>query len=208
VAIAERALAADHDRSGGDHYQVVVHIDHDTLRHDDEEGGCTLDDGPALATETARRLACDGSVLAMSERGGEPIAAGRKTRTVRAALRRALRARDRGCRFPGCENHLFVDAHHIEHWARGGATELDNLVLLCRRHHRLLHEGGYTMDRDGRVFDPWGCELVRVPQPPPGDPARIPRPRESLHSAFAATSRRIAALRPVPNLDRGQPLLN
>jgi hypothetical protein len=62
----------------------------------------------------------------------------------------ALRARDPGCRFPGCENRRFLDAHHVHHWARGGPTTMENLLLLCRRHHRLVHEGGYRVDRHGR----------------------------------------------------------
>jgi hypothetical protein len=87
-------------------------------------------------------------------------------------LRRALRRRDRGCRFPGCENHRFVDAHHIEHWAQGGETSVDNLVLLCRRHHKLLHEGGYLVERlpagKLRFRYPWGEPLPDAPRPPPG----------------------------------------
>ncbi|MHB1191471.1 MAG: HNH endonuclease signature motif containing protein [Longimicrobiales bacterium] len=84
---------------------------------------------------------------------------GRRTRTIPPALRRALEARDRGCRFPGCGSR-FTDAHHVTHWADGGATSLGNTVLLCRHHHRLVHEGGWRIlwDRDGRpVFaDPRG----------------------------------------------------
>ena len=79
---------------------------------------------------------------------------GRKTRTIPPALRRALRARDRGCRFPGCTHTRFVDAHHVEHWINGGETSLDNTVLLCRRHHRAIHEHGFTVTRedDALVF--------------------------------------------------------
>jgi hypothetical protein len=91
---------------------------------------------------------------------------------VSPALRRALRGRDRGCRFPGCERTRFVDAHHLRHWADGGETSLDNLVLLCRRHHRLMHEGGYSVGRlsqDGLRFrDPAGAPIPAVPRPPPG----------------------------------------
>jgi hypothetical protein len=68
-------------------------------------------------------------------------------------MQRALRSRDGDCRFPGCTHERFVDAHHIEHWADGGETSIDNLVLLCRRHHRLVHEGGFGLNRvaDGRI---------------------------------------------------------
>ena len=85
--------------------------------------------------------------MPLLERAGRPLSVGRKTRSVPPALRRALASRDRGCRFPGCTNHRTVDAHHIQHWANGGATSLDNLVQLCRHHHRLLHEGGYTVTK-------------------------------------------------------------
>jgi HNH endonuclease len=102
--------------------------------------------------ETARRLACDCSYVALFERGGRPLSFGRRTRSIPPAIRRALAARDGRCRFRGCERKRFVDAHHIHHWARGGETALDNLVLLCRHHHRLVHEGGFSvsLDAEGR----------------------------------------------------------
>jgi hypothetical protein len=163
VALAEAALAnPDAARPAGERYQVVVHVDEAVLSADGE-GGCELDDGSALAPETARRLACDASV----------VRDGRKTRAIPPALRRALRARDRGCRFPGCENRRFLDAHHVHHWARGGPTTLPNLLLLCRHHHRLVHEGGYSVDRRGRFFYPWGQPLAAVPPLPRGDPSHV-----------------------------------
>ena len=100
---------------------------------------------------------------------------GRKTRTIPPALRRALDVRDRGCRFPGC-GLRFTDAHHIVHWADGGETKLDNTLLLCRRHHRTVHEGGYQVcsDRNGQVvfFTPKGSVLFEAPPMPelPADP--------------------------------------
>jgi Domain of unknown function (DUF222)/HNH endonuclease len=133
-------------RTGGDRYQVVVHVDSATLG-DDSGKRCELDDGMPLAADTARRLACDASLVRVLERDGVPLKLGRKTRTIPPPLRRALNARDGGCRFPGCTSRRFVDAHHIEHWAHGGATDLDNLVQLCRHHHRLLHEGRYGIAR-------------------------------------------------------------
>jgi hypothetical protein len=169
AAVAELALSG-REQSGGDRHQVVVHVDEAALAGG--EGGCELAEGPALAAETARRLACDASVIELKERDGEPLSVGRKTRSIPPALRRALRGRDRGCRFPGCENHRFVDAHHIEHWARGGETSMDNLVLLCRRHHRLVHEGGYLVERlpagKLRFRHPWGEPLPDAPGPLPG----------------------------------------
>jgi Domain of unknown function (DUF222)/HNH endonuclease len=134
-------------RTGGDRYQVVVHADAATLAGEEPGGRCELGDGSPLAVETARRLACDASVVQLLEQDGQPLRIGRKTRTIPPALRRALNARDRGCRFPGCGSRRFLDAHHIEHWADGGATDLDNLLQLCGHHHRLLHEGGYRITR-------------------------------------------------------------
>jgi hypothetical protein len=166
LALADTSVANERCRSGGERYQVVVHIDEGALAHD--EGGCELAEGPALAPETARRLACDTSLVRMREKRGKPINVGRKTRTISLALRRALTARDRGCRFPGCENHRFVDAHHVRHWAKGGETTLTNLVLLCRRHHRAVHEGGYAVDEHMRFYEPWGRLIPSVPRSPPG----------------------------------------
>jgi len=163
VAVADAALASvGPERTGGERCQVVIHADEAVLR-EDGDGGCALEDGSAVAPETARRLACDASV----------VRDGRRSRTVPSAVRRALRARDRGCRFPGCENHRFVDAHHVRHWARGGETTLTNLVLLCRRHHRAVHEGGYRVDQDGRFFHPSGVEILASPSLPHSDPAEL-----------------------------------
>jgi hypothetical protein len=83
------------------------------------------------------------------ERDGRPLSVGRRKRTIPPALRRALAARDQGCRFPGCTHQRFLHAHHIHHWARGGPTVLENLVHLCSHHHRLVHEGGFCVERAG-----------------------------------------------------------
>jgi hypothetical protein len=82
------------------------------------------------------------------DKEGNPLNIGRKTRTIPPAIRRALKRRDGGCRFPGCSNTRLIDAHHIHHWADGGETSMDNLVLLCKRHHRLVHEEGYGIEKD------------------------------------------------------------
>jgi hypothetical protein len=127
--------------SGGDRHQIVVHVDMETLRTGCA-GRCEIEHGTHIAAETARRLACDASVVGIVEdEQGEPLNVGRKTRSVPPALQRALRSRDKGCRFPGCCNTRYTDAHHIHHWARGGETKLSNLVTLCRFHHRAAHEG-------------------------------------------------------------------
>ncbi len=79
---------------------------------------------------------------------GEPLNIGRKTRIVPRAIKRALMARDKSCAFPGCHHKRFVDAHHIQHWSAGGETSLDNPMLPCSPHHKLAHEGGFTIERD------------------------------------------------------------
>jgi 5-methylcytosine-specific restriction endonuclease McrA len=171
AAVADLALARGQaDRSGGERYQVVVHVDTLALAAD-KEGRCELADGRPVAVETARRLSCDGSMVELQEREGQILSVGRKRRTIPPALRRALAARDRGCRFPGCDRTRFVDGHHIHHWAQGGETSLGNLVSLCRRHHRLVHERGYTVrlegDGEARFVNQYGVAIANVPRPPP-----------------------------------------
>jgi hypothetical protein len=134
------------DAPGTDRHQIVVHVAEETLR-ERRAGCCEFEDGPAMAAETARRLSCDASVVKLIENDdGEPLNVGRKTRTISAPLRRMLNARDKGCRFPGCANSRYIDAHHIEHWANGGETRPRNLVSLCRFHHRAVHEGGIRIE--------------------------------------------------------------
>jgi hypothetical protein len=139
--------------AAGDRHLVTVHIDEQVLRDENEDGRCELEGGPALPPATVRRLCCDGSLVAIvHDSDGDPLNLGRKTRAVPPAMRRALDTRDGGCRFPGCTNARFVDAHHIHHWADGGETKLDNLVLLCRRHHRFVHEHGFRVEREDKRF--------------------------------------------------------
>jgi hypothetical protein len=138
---------------GGDRTQVIVHVSAETLRHQ-SAGCCEFEDGPSMSAETARRLACDASIVALIEdEASEPLSVGRKTRSITSQLRRFLKARDKGCRFPGCTNTRHVDAHHIKHWANGGETKPSNLVCLCCFHHRKMHEGGFEvqMRDDGAV---------------------------------------------------------
>ena len=145
--VAESALAGGLDPgTRGDRYQVVVHVDAEALPSGSERGGSALEDGHHVSAATSRRLACDAAKVRMRHgTDGSLLDVGRRTRTVPPALRRALAHRDGGCRFPGCGLKL-CDAHHVEHWADGGATKLDNLVQLCRRHHRAVHEEGFTVE--------------------------------------------------------------
>ena len=158
--------------SGGERHQIVVHIDAETLR-DSTPGRCEIEDGPALPAETVRRLGCDCSLVRLVEDAeGEPLSVGRKTRSIPPALRRALRSRDRGCRFPGCTHTRYLDAHHVRHWAHGGETKPSNLVSLCSFHHRQVHEGRILIETlddgafrfvrpDGRAFDSAAPERSR-----------------------------------------------
>ena len=136
--------------SGGDAYLVNIHTDVDTLKADGDNAEAECGGHGHVSAETCRRISCDASVVQwLDKHNGEPLSIGRKTRTIPPAIRRALQRRDGGCRFPGCTCTRFVDAHHIIHWADGGETRLENLVLLCRRHHRLVHEEGYTIQPAG-----------------------------------------------------------
>jgi hypothetical protein len=181
--LAESALASDLDRgTAGDRYQVVVHVDEDTLTADAATGDgeavasdvrqAVLEDmdGTHVSPETSRRMACDASTVVMRHASdGSVLDVGRKRRTIPPAIRRALAARHRHCQFPGCMAR-HCDVHHVQHWSDGGATRLTNLALLCRRHHRAVHEEGFTLTRapDGTVHvcRPDGRPLPTVPRTP------------------------------------------
>src|SRR5881398_2072040 len=152
--VAETALHHGIDPGApGERYQVVVHVDAPVLADADAPGQSVLDDGAHVSAETSQRLACDASRVVMRhDPDGRILEVGARTRTIPPALRRALHHRDRGCRFPGC-GLRFGQGHHIRHWAHGGPTTLSNLALLCRRHHRAVHEEGYQVERqpDGEL---------------------------------------------------------
>ena len=182
--LAETALhhAIDPGTSG-ERYQVVVHVDADVLADPEAPGQSVLEGGTHVPAETSRRLACDASRVVMRhEPDGRVVEIGARTRTIPPAIRRALHHRDHGCRFPGC-GLPFGQGHHIRHWAQGGPTTLSNLAMLCRRHHRAVHEEGYQVDRQPngelRFRRPDGRFLPDVPLPPevPGDPIAALRAR-------------------------------
>jgi hypothetical protein len=160
--------AAPISGSRAERYQVMLHAEEATLREFTEPGQSELEDGTRVSAETSRRISCDCGVVAIGHGpDGQVMSAGRRSRTVPPALRRALEARDRGCRFPGC-GLRFTEAHHIVHWADGGETSLRNTVLLCRTHHRAVHEGRVQvcMDVGGQVafFTPRGRVLFDAPK--------------------------------------------
>ena len=162
---------------------MVVHVDALTLADPEQPGQSVLEDGTHVSAETSRRLACDASRVVMRhDAAGRVVEIGARTRTIPPALRRALLHRDKGCRFPGCGGR-FHEGHHIRHWAHGGPTTLSNLTLLCRRHHRAVHEEGYQVARepDGALQfrRPDGRLLPEVP-PPAAVPAK---PVEALRTS-------------------------
>jgi hypothetical protein len=122
VVVAEQYLAGS-ATAGAPPVEIVVHVDADTLADPDASG--TLDDGTTLGPTATERLLCDATVVEVVEDSrGNVLDVGRRRRTIPTGLRRALRLRDRGCRFPGCTNR-HVDGHHIVPWARGGGTALE-----------------------------------------------------------------------------------
>ena len=144
VEVARGFLAggSEANSSSADHYQVMVHVDEAALREQESANtGCS--DYPI---ESVRRLLCDSSMIPVVEDSqGMPLNVGRKQRVVSPSMKRALRGRDRCCRFPGCDHQQWLDAHHVKHWIDGGETSMANTLLLCGRHHRLLHEGGFSI---------------------------------------------------------------
>jgi len=146
--VAETALHRGMDPGApGERYQVVVHVDTQVLADVDAPGQSVLDGGARVPAGTSQRLACDASRVVMRhDADGRITEVSARTRTIPPALRRALHHRDKGCRFPGC-GLPFGQGHHIRHWAHGGPTKLSNLAMLCRRHHRAVHEEGYQVER-------------------------------------------------------------
>lgn len=141
VELASEHIATE-QVTHGDRAMLVAHVDLGLTERAELEGKTVI------ALETAERIACDSTIEPHFERDGVPVGVGRRSRQVPAWLLRQLKERDLGCRFPGCTRTRLVNAHHMHHWAHGGATDRDNLVLLCRHHHRKLHEGGWSMRGD------------------------------------------------------------
>ena len=170
VLLAETALHQELDPGApGERYQVVVHVDAAVLADPAQPGQTALEGGIRVSAETSRRLACDASRVVMRHGlDGQVVEVGARTRRIPPALRRALHHRDQSCRFPGCGGRV-GQGHHVQHWAHGGPRVLTNLVLLCRRHHRAVHEDGYAVARmpDGSFLfrRPDGRALPDVPVP-------------------------------------------
>ena len=133
---------------GGEHLLPIIMIDHDRLNGG--QGRCQLIDGTPVPATTAERALCDNAHrVAVTDSTGDILHLGRRTRLASAAQRAALQLRDGGCVWPGCHTSPdWCQAHHLEPWQQGGRTDLDNLALVCTKHHHLIHEGHWTISRD------------------------------------------------------------
>ena len=175
-SLAEHYLATAQEGpealKGAERNQVMLHVDLITLQENSGENHCRLDHDNWLHPDSARRLSCDASLVTVLENDkGEVLNIGRRTRIIPPHIHRALQTRDHGhCQYPGCENSRYTDAHHVKHWADGGETCLDNLVIQCRYHHRAHHQGEFTItpgDIAGefRFHDVFGREILPAAWP-------------------------------------------
>ena len=143
VAVAKGYLSGNsgEKRAKSDNYQVIVHVDAAALQ---DKGGKS-----DLPVESVRRITCDSDLVKVTKDAkGNLLNLGRKHRVVSPQLKRALLARDKCCTYPSCSHEQFLEAHHVMHWADGGETSLENAILICSHHHRLLHEGGFTIHKN------------------------------------------------------------
>jgi hypothetical protein len=129
---------------------LVIHASVETLTGVAGAGAGELEWGGTIPAETVRRMACDAALTRITGRGELNFEITRASRTIPSSVRRALAFRDHGCVAPGCGRPpRWTDAHHLKHWVDGGETRMANLVLLCRRHHYMVHEQGWTLGRTG-----------------------------------------------------------
>ena len=162
VELAQARPGGSGDGSGPRPH-LVIRSSVETLAGAPGAGAGQLESGGSVPAETVRRLACDAALTKITGRGELEAEVSRAVRTIPAATRRALAFRDQGCVAPGCGRPPgWTDAHHLKHWIDGGETSMSNLALLCRRHHRMVHEQGWTLSRheDGR----WALTRTIEPQ--------------------------------------------
>lgn len=148
-------------------FEVVVQVPRAALEGTSDEPAL-LPDGTPISAEAARRISCDSALVrAEIDAEGNPLDVGRRTRAIPSAIDRALRLRDPLCRFPGCTQEGALHVHHAKHWAQGGETKVSNLVRLCGWHHWFVHEGGGSMEIEGRRFLFFDRKGRRIEDPPP-----------------------------------------
>ncbi|WP_373046211.1 HNH endonuclease signature motif containing protein [Vulgatibacter sp.] len=156
---------------------VALFADRQTLA---SSGIAWFADGTAISAETARRQTCAATIVPVrAGPDGNLLDIGRRSRVPTEKQETALLIRDRCCRFPGCSNEAFIDAHHIVHWAQGGPTNLDNLLLLCKRHHTLVHEGGFRCEVVGGLLQFRMPDGSLLSEEPLERPPRAEEPDES-----------------------------
>jgi hypothetical protein len=154
--------------NGGDRPQLVVTVPYDVVNQ--KVGAGELDTGGVLSPERVRQLACDAQILPAVLGGqGQVLDLGRNRRLAVGPVRRAVTVRDRGCAFPGCDRPArWCDAHHLVSWLDGGGTDVANLVLLCRYHHRLIHRGDWQVrsgsDGHPEFIPPAYVDSLQIPR--------------------------------------------
>jgi hypothetical protein len=136
-----------------------------------EDGACEIEDGPVIHAEVARRLACDARVqTAIEDENDQPLRLKRTSREPTIAMMSLLKARDFGCTFEGCGTRRFTQAHHVQWWSNDGPTDLENLILVCYFHHKLVHEYGWVVKRRDDGTTEWyrrdGTRYRAGPAPP------------------------------------------
>jgi hypothetical protein len=170
ISIAQGYLRGD--RPERSPVEITLTIPASSLRPETADPGEAGEMGESFVSgEVARRLSCDAGVVEVVEgEHGVPLSVGRKRRTIGGALKRALYKRDSACTFPGCTHRVFLEGHHIKHWADGGETSLQNTALLCSTHHRYVHEYGYEIelgpDHRPRFRNPHGLLVTANPPRP------------------------------------------
>lgn len=196
VMLAETTLAhGPTPVAAGDRHVVMVHLNAET-------GEATLDSGPELSEASKQQVLCSSSFadVGIGPDQREVLYMGRLYRLPNRAQRRALSIRDGGCRFPGCTERIWVDAHHLEEWENGGLTDIDNLLLLCRVHHTAIHHRGFRVVKGPRqtfrFFRPDGLELIASP-PLAVSTGALP--------SVGASGRPITPDTPIPNWDGHHP---
>ena len=152
----ETANTSSPHTSLSEKYQVLLHINANEahMDHQINQGDiCHVENNKFLSREVARQLACDTHMrVVLEDDDGKVLNIGRKSRTIPRAIAHALNIRDGGCRYPGCTQHFWTDAHHVRHWAAGGETKLENLITLCRFHHTQLHKEVYEIQVQDQDF--------------------------------------------------------
>jgi hypothetical protein len=195
VSIAQAYVRGD--RPNRAPIEVVVTVPASSLREaaaDPMDAACM--GTSCLSPEAARRLSCDAGVVdVVEDEHGVPLSVGRKRRTIAGSIKRALLKRDTACTFPGCTHSMYLEGHHIRHWADGGETSLENGLLLCSLHHRFVHEYGYAIelgvDQRPQFREPSGRVVQAVPPAAVGADIGWPRLRRE-QEALAISAETIA----------------